>query len=116
MHMGEKRSFRLPGGGTTIRLERAFWSVLDDMAEGQGVGLGTLIGRIDDACRARNGQTRNERNFASCLRVFCLTYGDYTADGLAMVLSPPAGEAAEALPQVRVLEPAPVVCETADPV
>jgi len=75
------------GRGTTIRLELPFWTVLEDMAEGQGESLGTLIMRIDETCRARTGLTRSERNLASCLRVFCLTYGDFRADALGIVLS-----------------------------
>ena len=65
----EKRSFRIHGHSTTIRLERAFWNVVDAMAEDLGETVPRLIERIIDQCIVAN-----DRNLASCLRVICLKY------------------------------------------
>jgi predicted DNA-binding ribbon-helix-helix protein len=65
----EKRGFRIHGHSTTIRLERAFWSVLEMMAQEQELLLPELIQRIFDHCLVAN-----DKNLASCLRVICLKY------------------------------------------
>ncbi|CAA7623074.1 ribbon-helix-helix domain-containing protein [Magnetospirillum sp. UT-4] len=65
----EKRSVRIHGHSTTLRLERAFWTVLDEMARDEGVTASALITRIHDHCLVNN-----DKNLASCLRVVCLKY------------------------------------------
>ena len=65
----EKRGFRIHGHSTTVRLERAFWSVLQLMAAEEGLVLPELIQRIHDHCLVAN-----DKNLASCLRVICLKY------------------------------------------
>jgi len=71
----EKRGFRIHGHSTTIRLEAAFWSVLEEMAATQELTLPQLIETIHDHCLVAN-----ENNLASCLRVICLKYINiYTA-------------------------------------
>ncbi|MCB1761916.1 MAG: ribbon-helix-helix domain-containing protein [Gammaproteobacteria bacterium] len=65
----EKRGFRIHGHSTTVRLERAFWSVLDVMAAEEGLLLPELIQQIHDHCLVAN-----DKNLASCLRVICLKY------------------------------------------
>lgn len=65
----EKRGFRIHGHSTTVRLERAFWTVLELMASEQGILLPELIQRIHDHCLVAN-----DKNLASCLRVICLKY------------------------------------------
>lgn len=73
-YLPEKRSFRIHGHSTTIRLERAFWTVLEEMALEEGVTPGGLITRIYDHCLVTN-----EKNLASCLRVVCLKYINLSA-------------------------------------
>jgi predicted DNA-binding ribbon-helix-helix protein len=65
----EKRGFRIHGHSTTIRLERAFWSVLEWMAENRKVTLPDMIETIHDQCLVAN-----DKNLASCLRVIALKY------------------------------------------
>jgi predicted DNA-binding ribbon-helix-helix protein len=65
----EKRGFRIHGHSTTISLERAFWSVLEDMARDANQPLARLIERVHDGCLVAN-----DKNIASCLRVICLKY------------------------------------------
>jgi len=65
----EKRGIRIHGHSTTIRLEAAFWTVLDEMAQTQNMSLPQLIESIHDHCLVVN-----DKNLASCLRVICLKY------------------------------------------
>ena len=65
----QKRGFRIHGHSTTIRLERAFWNVLEFMADNRGVSLPELVELIHDQC-----MIANDKNLASCLRVICLKY------------------------------------------
>jgi len=65
----ERRSMRLHGHSTTIRLERAFWTVLGILAAEEDITVTALVTRIHDHC-----QVANDKNLASCLRVVCLKY------------------------------------------
>ena len=67
LYAPERRSFRIHGHSTTIRLEQAFWETLEVIAEEEGLTVAGLINRVHDHC-----QIANERNLASCLRVICL--------------------------------------------
>lgn len=71
----EKRGFRIHGHSTTIRLEGAFWNVLEEMARRMTITLPQLIERIHDECLVAN-----EKNIASCLRVICVKYMNIYAD------------------------------------
>lgn len=68
-YLPERRSLRIHGHSTTIRLERAFWSVLEVLAEEEGVPVAGLVTKIIDHCLEAN-----QKNLASCLRVVCLKY------------------------------------------
>jgi len=65
----EKRGFRIHGHSTTVRLEAAYWSVLEEMARSEQLSLSQLIEAIHDTCLMAN-----DKNIASCLRVICLKY------------------------------------------
>ena len=65
----ERRSLRIHGHSTTIRLERAFWNVLEDLAGQEGCTVASLVTKIYDHC-----QFSNQKNLASCLRVVCLKF------------------------------------------
>ena len=68
-YMPIRRSIRLHGHSTTIRLERAFWAVLEELAAKEGSTLAALITKIYDHCLGTN-----QKNLASCLRVVSLKY------------------------------------------
>ena len=72
-YVPEKRSIRIHGHSTTLRLERAFWSTLELIAEEEGSTVAGLITRIHDHCLFAN-----DKNLASCLRVVCLKYVNLT--------------------------------------
>jgi predicted DNA-binding ribbon-helix-helix protein len=74
----EKRGFRLHGHSTTVTLERAFWNVVDAMAEDCGMPVPRLIEQVLDSC-----MVANDKNLSSCLRVICLKYLNIYAMGSA---------------------------------
>ncbi len=65
----ERRGFRIHGHSTSVRLEQAFWNVLEDMAGEMRIALPELITRIHDQCLVAN-----DKNLSSCLRVICIKY------------------------------------------
>jgi len=65
----EKRGFRIHGHSTTVRLESAFWVVLEHMAAEMKMSLPVMLEMIHDQCLVAN-----DKNLASCLRVICLKY------------------------------------------
>lgn len=65
----ERRSLRIHGHSTTIRLERAFWNVLEELAASEEQSVATVVTKIYDHC-----QFANQKNLASCLRVVCLKF------------------------------------------
>ncbi|HYF07849.1 MAG TPA: ribbon-helix-helix domain-containing protein [Acetobacteraceae bacterium] len=63
-----KRSFSLAGHRTSVALEPAFWTVLEQAAKARGVSLAGLVAQLD-AERAQDGTP-----LASALRVWALQY------------------------------------------
>ena len=61
-----KRSVLLSGHATSIALEPAFWAVLEEMAQADGLSLAGLIGRIDG--------TRGSSGLASACRLAALSF------------------------------------------
>lgn len=68
-YLPARRSLRIHGHSTTIRLEKAFWTVLEVISREEGITVAELVTRIHDHC-----QNANQKNLASCLRVVCLKY------------------------------------------
>lgn len=65
------RSLRIAGHSTSVRLEAAFWSVLDEIAAGEGLSTSQLIAVLQsEADELHDGIP----NFASLLRTVCLIY------------------------------------------
>jgi len=67
----QTRSIRLGGHATSIRLEAAFWDILEEIALMQGVTLGRFLSKLHDEVLEFNGEAMN---FTSLLRCACLTY------------------------------------------
>jgi len=65
------RSVRLHGVVTSIRLENLFWSVLEEIAARDGMGVVQLIEKLYDELVVARGAVGN---FASFLRVTALRY------------------------------------------
>ncbi len=71
LYTSETRSVRLGGHATSIRLEAAFWSTLEEIATVQGLSIGRFLSKLHDEVLAFSGETQN---FTSLLRCACLTY------------------------------------------
>jgi predicted DNA-binding ribbon-helix-helix protein len=67
----ETRSVRLGGHVTSIRLEAAFWAILEEISSSQGVSLPRFLTKLHDEVLETGG---HGQNFASLLRCACLTY------------------------------------------
>lgn len=65
------RSIRLAGHSTSVKLESKFWTILDSVAEQQGLSTPQFLSRIYDEALAINGDVPN---FASLLRCACVLY------------------------------------------
>ena len=66
----QTRSVRLGGHATSIRLEAAFWRILEEIGIAQGVSLGKFLTKLHDEVL----EVSDARNFTSMLRCACLTY------------------------------------------
>jgi predicted DNA-binding ribbon-helix-helix protein len=71
LYESHTRSIRLGGHATSIRLEAAFWSTLEEIATEQGVSLPRFLTTLHDEVLNFRGEITN---FTSLLRCACLTY------------------------------------------
>ncbi len=62
----KKRSLTLKGHRTSISLEDAFWSALNDIASKQTKSISELVETIDE--------TRGEAGLSSTIRIYILQY------------------------------------------
>lgn len=67
----QTRSVRLGGHSTSIRLEAAFWCILEEIAAAENVSLGKFLTTLHDEVLAFRGETNN---FTSLLRCACLAH------------------------------------------
>ena len=65
------RSLRLNGQSTSIRLENAYWTVLDEMAECEQVSTPAFISTLHAEVLELRGEPDN---FTSLLRCACLKF------------------------------------------
>lgn len=65
------RSVRLDGFSTSIRLEALFWSILDQIAEQEGMSTPRFISTLYSEVLERRGEVGN---FTSLLRVTCAVH------------------------------------------
>jgi predicted DNA-binding ribbon-helix-helix protein len=68
-YASETRSVRLHGHATSIRLEAAFWDILEDIAAREDMTVARFVSVLHDEVLARQGEIGN---FASFLRVSCI--------------------------------------------
>jgi predicted DNA-binding ribbon-helix-helix protein len=67
----ETRSLRIGGHSTSVRLETLFWTMLEEMAQSEGMSLAKFLTKLSDEVLELHG---NAHNFASLLRCSCLLY------------------------------------------
>lgn len=65
------RSIRINGHSTSLRLEAAFWAMLEEIAGSQGMTLSKFVAKLHDEVLELHGEVRN---FASLLRCCCLIH------------------------------------------
>ncbi|MBJ3761290.1 ribbon-helix-helix domain-containing protein [Maribius pontilimi] len=65
------RRLRLNGQSTSIRLENAFWDILDRIAESQDETTPSFISRLHSEVLESRGEPQN---FSSLLRCACLVF------------------------------------------
>lgn len=84
----QTRSMRLEGLSTSIRLERAFWTVLDEIARAEGHSTPQFVSTLHAEVMARHGEARN---FTSLLRCACLKHLARRSPGPDLPTQPPGG-------------------------
>lgn len=67
----ETRSIRMNGLSTSVRLERAFWTALEEIAAGERLTVSQFISRLHSEVLELHGEVRN---FTSLLRCACLVH------------------------------------------
>jgi predicted DNA-binding ribbon-helix-helix protein len=65
------RRLRLNGQSTSIRLERAFWGIIDQMARNEGSATPAFLSKLHSEVLQQHGEARN---FTSLLRCACTIY------------------------------------------
>ena len=66
----ETRSIRLNGQSTSIRLERVFWDILEDIAAAEGMTVPRFISTLHREILLLRGEVPN---FTSHLRCICVS-------------------------------------------
>ena len=67
----ETRSMRVNGYSTSIRLEAAFWRVLDEVAQREDMTVPQFVSKLHAEGTELHGEARN---FTSLLRCACLIH------------------------------------------
>ncbi len=76
-YASETRRLRLNGQSTSIRLENAFWSTLDEIAATEGLSTPAFISRLHAEVLELHGEPEN---FTSLLRCACLVFIESVRD------------------------------------
>ncbi len=69
----ETRRLRLNGQSTSIRLENAFWAIIDEIAQNEGLTTPAFVSKLHAEVLELKGEPEN---FTSLLRCTCLVYQD----------------------------------------
>jgi predicted DNA-binding ribbon-helix-helix protein len=70
------RRLRLNGQSTSVRLERTFWDILDDLARAQGMTSPGFMSKLHAEVLEQHGEPQN---FSSLLRCCCLIHLEQSA-------------------------------------
>ena len=74
------RRLRLNGQSTSIRLEHAFWEILDEIAAAEGTATPAFVSKLHSEVLEQRGEPEN---FTSLLRCACLIHMDQRAQSRA---------------------------------
>lgn len=83
-YASETRRLRLNGQSTSIRLEQAFWDILDTMAASEDSTTPAFISTLHSEVLELHGEPAN---FTSLLRCTCLKYLEISAGDPAVSLA-----------------------------
>jgi len=83
----ETRRLRLNGQSTSIRLERAFWAILDEIAAMEGLSTPSFVSRLHAEVLELRGEPGN---FSSLLRCACLVHRERRAPAQPEAMPSPA--------------------------
>jgi predicted DNA-binding ribbon-helix-helix protein len=67
----ETRRMRLNGQSTSIRLEKSFWGILDEIAANEGISTPAFVSKLHGEVLELHGEPKN---FTALLRCTCLVY------------------------------------------
>jgi predicted DNA-binding ribbon-helix-helix protein len=67
----ETRRMRLNGQSTSIRLEKTFWGILDEIADGEAMTTPAFVSKLHGEVLELHGEPKN---FTALLRCTCLIY------------------------------------------
>lgn len=73
----ETRRMRVNGQSTSIRLEKSFWEILDEIASSQQMTTPTFISTLHDEVLELHGEPKN---FTALLRCSCLVWLENAED------------------------------------
>lgn len=73
----ETRRMRLNGQSTSIRLEKSFWAILDEIARGEGLTTPGFVSKLHGEVLELRGEPKN---FTSLLRCTCLVWREAQLD------------------------------------
>jgi len=76
------RKIRIHGHSTSVRLERGFWGILDEMARSEGKSVGRVVTQLHNELRRTDADLTN---FASYLRVTTLHYAIQYSNRSALI-------------------------------
>jgi predicted DNA-binding ribbon-helix-helix protein len=65
------RRLRLNGQSTSVRLESAFWGIIDEMARHEGSSTPAFLSKLHSEVLEQHGEVQN---FTSLLRCACTIY------------------------------------------
>lgn len=91
------RRLRLNGQSTSIRLEGTFWSIIDTIADEEGLTTPAFVSRLHTEVLAIHGEARN---FTSLLRCACLKHQTLAMRNDA-IPDQPCGDTRARIPTVR---------------
>ena len=78
------RRLRLNGQSTSIRLENAYWDILDQMAEQDGLTTPLFISTLHSEVLELRGEPEN---FTSLLRCACLKFMELSHDRAPSIIA-----------------------------
>lgn len=78
------RRLRLNGQSTSIRLENAFWQVIDEIAENDGMSAPVFLSKLHSEVLELRGEPEN---FTSLLRCACLKFMEVSPKRTPVVIA-----------------------------